>query len=68
MSEPTYAQTVTRLAREYRSYADAGHLIPADKYVGIVNRLHAAADRARIDRVTAARDLFDEVNAEPVKA
>lgn len=65
---PTYAMTITHLAREYRSYGDAGELIPADEYVGIVNRLHAAADRAGIDRPDAARDLFDEINAEPVEA
>lgn len=68
MSEPTYAQTVTRLAREYRSYADAGKLIPAVEYVGIADRLHAAADAAGIDRPIAGRDLTDEINAEPVKA
>lgn len=66
MPETTYAQTVTRLAREHRSYGDAGTLIPAAEYVQIVNRLHAAADSAGIDRTVAARDLFDEINAEPV--
>jgi hypothetical protein len=68
MSEPTYAQTVTRLAREYRSWHEAGEVIPPAEYVQIVNRLHAAADKAGIDRHIAARDLFDEINAEPVKA
>jgi hypothetical protein len=63
---PSYAQTVTRLAQEYRSYSTAGELIPPADYVGIVNRLHAAADAAGIDRPIAARDLFDEINAEPV--
>lgn len=66
--DPSYAQTVTRLAREYRSYGDAGQVIPADEYVGIANRLYAAADKAGIDRSDAARDLFDEINAEPVEA
>lgn len=66
MSEPTYVQTVTRLAREYRSYAEAGELIPPAEYVRIVNRLHVAADAAGIDRAVAARDLSDKINAEPV--
>lgn len=68
MSAPTYAQTVTRLAREHRSWHDAGELIPPDEYVQIVNRLHVAADKAGIDRRVAGRDLFDEINAEPVTA
>lgn len=66
MSEPTYAQTVTRLAREYRSYGSVGELISPADYAQIVDRLHAAADRAGISRSDAARDLFDEINAEPV--
>jgi len=63
---PTYAQTVTRLAREYRSYSDVGEPIPPADYVQIVDRLHAAADLAGIDRPEAARDLVEEINAEPV--
>jgi hypothetical protein len=63
---PTYAQAVTRLAREYRSYGDASKLIPPADYAGIVNRLHAAADNVGINRADAAQDLFDEINAEPV--
>jgi len=66
MSEPTYAQTVTRLAREWRSCRPVGKPVPASDCTRIVSQLHAAADVIGISHSDAARDLFDEIHAEPV--
>lgn len=65
MSEPTYAQTVTRLAREYHQLVSNGEAPPV-AYFSLTERLHVAATNAGIDRVTSVRDLKDEINAEPV--
>lgn len=62
----SYAQTVTRLAREYRACCPADGPIPTADYRRIVNQLHVAADAAGINRPDAARDLFDEIDAGPV--
>ena len=67
-SEPTFARTVTRLAREYRSCLPDNAAIPPWHYVRIMNQLHVAADMAGISHHDAAKDLFDEINAEPVTA
>lgn len=65
MSEPTYAQIVTRLAREYHQLVDGGAAPPV-AYFSLTERLNVAAVNAGIDRVTSVRDLKDEIDAEPV--
>lgn len=67
MSETTYAQAVTRLARQYHLATPADGVISTEDYVDIVNRLHAAADRAGISRKNAALDLIDEIKAPAVQ-
>lgn len=67
MSEPTYAQTVTRLAREYHQLVDAGEAPPV-AYFSLTERLNVAAVNAGIDRVTSVRDLKDAIDAGPVEA
>lgn len=63
----TYAQTVTRLAREYNETAVDGEVLPADHF-RIITELHDAADRAGISRDVATADLKNEVEAGPVGA
>lgn len=67
MSEPTYAQTITHLAREHHQLVDGG-MAPPVAYFSLTGRLNVAAMNAGIDRVTSVRDLKDEINADPVKA
>jgi hypothetical protein len=64
---PSYAQTVTRLAREYQRLVDNGEAPPV-AYFQLTDRLHAAAAGAGIDRMTSVRDLKDEIEAGPVTA
>lgn len=64
---PSYAQTVTRLAREYHQLVNDGAAPPV-AYFSLTGRLNDAAVNAGIDRVTSVRDLKDEIDAESVKA
>jgi len=64
---PSYAQTITRLAREYHQLVDGGAPPPV-AYFSLTGRLNDAAVNAGIGRVTSVRDLKDEINAEPVEA
>lgn len=66
MSEPTYAQTVTRLAREYgHAYQDS--TISRDDLESMTGKLMDAAYPAGISAADATADLFDEIDAGPVK-
>lgn len=59
---PSYAQTVTRLAREYRGKLDSSEARNA-----LLDELFTAAGAAGISVPDALDDLFDEINAEPVQ-
>lgn len=63
MPETTYAQTITRLARNWRSALDNN----ADSKAGrddMLDRLFAAAETAGISVPAAIGDLFDETWAD----
>lgn len=64
---PTYAQTVTALAREYHGSAVDGE-VPPSVHFRITTELHAAAARVGIDADTANEDLAEEVQAAFVEA
>lgn len=67
MSEPTYAETVTRLAREYGPvYKDS--TISRDDLESMTGKLMDAAYPAGINAADATADLFDEIDAGPVGA
>lgn len=66
-SAPSYAQTVTALAREYRA-AKVNGRIPQASHQGIVDRLVTAAAVAGVAEGDALDDLFDEVAAPPVQS
>lgn len=65
--EPTYAQTVTRLARGYRDALSAGH-DANDIQRNTLYVLFPVAGAAGISESDAVADLFDEIDAEPVVA
>lgn len=63
MSEPTYAQTVTRLARKWNTAAEDGR---ASKQVSasVFGQLEDAAEQAGISQDDATSDLYDEIDAD----
>lgn len=61
---PSYAQTVTALARQYHELAVDGE-VPPNEYFRITTELHAAADAAGISSAVADEDLAEELQAEP---
>ena len=63
MSEPTYAQTVTHLAREYGPAYKNG-TITRDDIETMTGRLMDAAYPAGISAADATADLFDEIDAD----
>lgn len=67
MSEPTYAQTVTRLAREYGPKYKDGTITRDDLEV-VTDQLVSAAYAVGISAADANADFFDEVDAGPIEA
>lgn len=63
----TYAQTVTRLARDYRNALDDNTMCQEVREP-ILNQLFDMAHAVGISSKDAVNDLFDEIEAGPVNA
>lgn len=63
MSEPTYAQTVTRLAREWNASAMDGR-VSKPVAASTFKRLEDAAEAVGISQDDATDDLYDEIDAD----
>lgn len=63
MSEPTYAQTVTRLAREWNASAMDGR-VSKQVSAATFRQLEDAAERAGISQDDATDDLYNEIDAD----
>lgn len=62
MSEPTYAQTVTRLAREWNASAVDGR-VTKQVFASTFCQLEDAAKAVGISQDDATDDLYDEIDA-----
>lgn len=63
--DPAYAQTITRLAREWRAAETSAPdgRIPKPAFAATFKQLHEAAGRAGISEDEAHTDLYDEIHA-----
>jgi len=59
----TYAQTVTRLAREWNAAAVDGR-VPKQVAASVFGQLEDAAERVGISQNDATDDLYDEIDAD----
>lgn len=63
--DPSYAQTITRLAKEWRAAETSAPdgRIPKPAFAATFKQLHEAAERAGIPEDDAHTDLYDEIHA-----